>query len=53
MWPTNKAAIQAHKSRFSDWSGDEELTDWNEVIENFVTCYEKRLNGMNSLISKF
>ena len=51
MWPTNKAAIQAHKSGFSDWSGDENISAYSDVIENFVSCYTNRLNGMNTLIT--
>ena len=54
MWPTNKADVQEWKDDFSDWSGDEELgTDGNyqEVIENFVTVYQERLAGMNTLIT--
>lgn len=50
MWPTTKAAIQKHKSGFSDWSGDENINSWPELIENFVTVYEARLQGMNTLI---
>ncbi len=51
MWPTTQSAINAHKSKFYDWSGDEEIEDWNEVIDNFVQCYEARLSGMNTLIT--
>lgn len=51
MWPTKKADIQKHKSGFSDWSGDEEIDSWDDVIENFVTVYEERLTGMNTLIT--
>lgn len=51
MWPTTKAAIQKHKSGFSDWSGDENINSWPELIENFVTVYEARLQGMNTLIN--
>ena len=51
MWPTKKADVQAHKKNFSDWSGDEEIDSWDEVIENFVTVYEERLAGMNTLIT--
>lgn len=51
MWPTKKADVQAHKSKFSDWSGDEEIDSWDELIENFVTVYEERLTGMNTLIT--
>jgi hypothetical protein len=51
MWPTDKSSIQAHKSGFKDWSGDENINDWDELIENFVTVYEARLEGMNGLIT--
>ena len=51
MWPTDKSSIQAYKSGFKDWSGDENINDWDELIENFVTVYEARLEGMNGLIT--
>jgi len=51
MWPTNKADVQEWKNDFSDWSGDEEISDWNELISNFVTVYQERLAGMNTLIT--
>ena len=51
MWPTDKSSIHAHKSGFKDWSGDENINDWDELIENFVTVYEARLDGMNTLIT--
>lgn len=51
MWPTNKADIQRFKYGFSDWSGDEQISDWNDVINNFVAVYEARLDGMNTLIT--
>lgn len=51
MWPTDKAAIQEHKSGFSDWSGDEDIATFEEVIKNFVKVYEARLSGMNYLIT--
>ena len=51
MWPTNKVAIQKHKNNFSDWSGDENINSYPELIENFVTVYRNRLNGMNKLIT--
>ncbi|MCF0176519.1 MAG: CotH kinase family protein [Bacteroidales bacterium] len=51
MWPTKKAAIQKHKTNFSDWSGDEELDYYEDVIDNFVYCYTSRLNAMNTLIT--
>jgi hypothetical protein len=50
MWPTTESAIHAYKSDFKDWSGDENINDWDELIENFVTVYEARLDGMNTLI---
>ena len=51
MWLTNKAAIQKHKNNFSDWSGDENINSYPELIENFVTVSRNRLNGMNTLIT--
>lgn len=51
MWPTDKTSIQTHKSGFKDWSGDENINDWDELTENFVTVYEARLEGMNGLIT--
>ncbi len=51
MWLTNKTAIQKHKNNFSDWSGDENINSYPELIENFVTVYRNRLNGMNKLIT--
>lgn len=51
MWPTNKSAIQAHKSGFSDWSGDENLSTFDEIIDNMITVYNARLDGMNTLIN--
>lgn len=51
MWLTNKTAIQKHKNNFSDWSGDENINSYPELIENFVTVYRNRLNGMNTLIT--
>lgn len=51
MWPTTKAAIQKHKDKFSDWSGDEDISAYPDVIENFVTVYRNRLEGMNALIT--
>ncbi|MCF0173231.1 MAG: CotH kinase family protein, partial [Bacteroidales bacterium] len=51
MWPTTKAAIQAFKWNYTDWSGDELLETYNEVIQNFIQCYNSRLQGMDGLIS--
>ena len=51
MWPTTKADIQAHKSGFDDWSGDENINDWDDLIDNFKTVYKARLAGMNTLIT--
>jgi len=51
MWPTTKADIQAHKSGFTDWSGDEDINDWDDLIDNFKTVYKARLAGMNTLIT--
>ena len=51
MWPTAKADIRKYKSDFNDWSGDEQISDWNEVINNFVTVFQERLAGMDALIT--
>lgn len=51
MWPTQKGDITKYKSDFKDWSGDEEISGWNELIENFVTVYQERLDGMDALIT--
>jgi hypothetical protein len=51
MWPTNKADVQEWKSGFSDWSGDEQISDWNQLIANFKTVYQERLAGMDALIT--
>lgn len=51
MWPTNYGDVRKYKSDFRDWSGDEEISDWNEVVNNFVTVYNERLAGMDALIT--
>ena len=51
MWPTTKADIQAWKSGFSDWSGDETISVWSDVVENMVTVWKSRLAGINTLIT--
>ena len=51
MWPTDADAIHAHKDPFTDWSGDENINDWNALIDNFVTVYNERLAGMDALIT--
>lgn len=51
MWPTNYGDVRKYKSDFRDWSGDEEIASWDEVVNNFVTVYTERLEGMNSLIT--
>ena len=53
MWPTNKDDIREYKYDFSDWSGDEQISDWNDVINNFVAVYQERLAGMDGLIEAF
>ena len=52
MWPTNKDDIRYYKWNFNDWSGDEKLSSFEEVISNFVLVYNARLAGMNTLISE-
>ncbi|MEE1167561.1 MAG: hypothetical protein UHS52_00920 [Alistipes sp.] len=54
MWPTTKEDIRKYKSDFNDWSGDETLGangNYQEVINNFITVYNERLAGMNTLIT--
>ena len=54
MWPTNKEDIRYYKWDFNDWSGDETLGangNYQAVIDNFVTVYQERLNGMDQLIT--
>ena len=54
MWPTNTGDVKKYKSDFRDWSGDEELGqngNYQEVIDNFVTVYNERLSGVNTLIT--
>lgn len=51
IWPSNTTAIKLFKSDFTDWSGDEELSSFEEVINNFVTVYKERLDGMDALIT--
>ena len=53
MWPTQKGDITKYKSDFKDWSGDEEINDFNTLISTFVTSYEKRLAGMDGLIGQW
>ena len=51
MWPTNKDDIRYYKYDFNDWSGDENLSSFEQVISNFVEVYNARLAGMNTLIT--
>ena len=51
MWPTDKSSIGAWKWNFTDWSGDEEIASYEDVINNFVTVFNARLSGMNTLIT--
>ena len=51
MWPTSKSDVQAYNSDFKDWSGDETISDWDELVDNFKTVYKERLDGMNYLIT--
>ena len=52
MWPGTATALNAgYPSGFSDFSGDENLTDYAEVIENLVNCYSGRLEAMDALIN--
>ena len=52
MWPGTASALNAgYPSGFSDFSGDENLTTYEAVIQNFIDCYKARLDGMNTLIN--
>ena len=51
MWPTNKDDIRYYKYDFNDWSGDEQISNFEDVIANFVEVYNARLAGMNTLIT--
>lgn len=51
MWPTDDDAIHEHKNPFTDWSGDENINDWDALIDNFIYVYEERLKGMDDLIT--
>lgn len=51
MWPTKRSEIRSFKSDFTDWSGDEDLATFDEVINNMVTVYNERLDGLNTLIT--
>lgn len=53
MWPTTENVRKAgnDNNTFKDWSGDEDLGTYEEVIENMVNCYNSRLEGLNSLIN--
>lgn len=52
MWPGTASDLNAgYPSGFSDFAGDENLTSYDEVIQNLIDCYLKRLEGMNGLIT--
>lgn len=52
MWPGTATALNAgYPSGFSDFAGDENLTTYEAVIQNFIDCYIARLDGMNTLIN--
>ena len=51
MWPTTKNDIRKYKDDFNDWSGDETIGKWDDVIANFVEVYQYRLAGMDALIT--
>ena len=53
MWPVSKEDVLKYKDDFKDWSGDELLGadgNYQEVISNFITVYQERLDGMDGLI---
>lgn len=53
MWPTTSAARKAgnDNNTFKDWSGDEDLGTYEEVIDNMANCYWSRLQGLDALIN--
>ena len=52
MWPGTASDLNAgYPSGFSDFSGDENLTSYDAVIQNLIKCYSARLDGMNTLIN--
>lgn len=52
MWPGTATALNAgYPSGFSDFAGDENLTSYDDVIQNLIKCYNDRLEGMNTLIN--
>lgn len=52
MWPGTASDLNAgYPSGFSDFAGDENLTSYDEVIQNLIDCYLERLEGMNGLIT--
>ena len=52
MWPGTASDLNAgYPSGFSDFSGDENLTSYDDVIQNLIKCYSARLEGMNNLIN--
>lgn len=53
MWPGTASDLNAgYPSGFSDFSGDEDLTNYDAVIQNLIDCYLDRLDGMNTLITR-
>lgn len=52
MWPTDDDAIHEHKNPFTDWAGDENINNWDDLIQNFIDVYEARLAGMDALIQQ-
>jgi hypothetical protein len=53
MWPTNTSDIKRYKYDFKDWSGDEQISEFDELISIFVNSYESRLAGMDKLIGQW
>ena len=53
MWPTDRDSIHEYKSDFKDWSGDEQIEKFEDVINTFVNSYQSRLSGMDALIANF
>lgn len=51
MWPGSRKYIKYHKDDMNDWSGDEDIVGWDNLINNLKTVYTSRLEGMNTLIT--
>lgn len=54
MWPTTSSVRKAGNDGydFDDWSGDEFMATYDEVLQNMVECYLNRLAGMEKMINE-